>query len=115
LVSKADAREFWVMLPTQLKAAGIKVNLPANHRLDSAMTGEVVTAVSTAREAMDSVTAKIAAAKAKAAAGRPAELKARQAVYNKRAYLKRRAKKLACQQPQESQGGAEPSPLANAA
>ena len=115
LVAKPDAREYWVMLPTQLKAAGIKVNLPPNHKLDSAMTGEVVTAVSTAREAMDSVTAKIAAAKAKAAAARPAELKARQAVYNKRAYLKRRAKKLACQQSQESQGGAEPSPLANAA
>ena len=81
LVTKAQASQFWVMLPSYLHAAGIKVDLPANHNLDSAMTAARVLSVSTAQAAMKSVMAKLAEAKVKAAAKRPAELKTRQAEY----------------------------------
>jgi hypothetical protein len=112
LVSKEAARLFWVMLPTQL--AGIPVRLPNGHKLDSAMTEEVKAYVAAACEAMKPVTAKLDAAKAKADAARPAELKARLAVYNKRAYTKRQALKLAAQQLPQPPTGTEP-PLAHAA
>jgi hypothetical protein len=59
------------------------------------MTPEISQAATAAGEAMKSVVAKLAEAKAKAEAARPAELKARQAEYNKRAYLKRKAKEQA--------------------
>jgi hypothetical protein len=53
LVTKQEAREYWVMLPTWLKAKGeIRVELPQNHKLDSAITEEVKTAVSAACDAM---------------------------------------------------------------
>lgn len=100
LVTKAQAREYWVMLSSHLKQAGVQVNLPEGHDLDSALTSEVTTAAAAAGEAMKGAMAKLAEAKAKAEAARPAELKARQAVYNKRAYLKRKAKQQAAEQPQ---------------
>jgi hypothetical protein len=70
------------------------------------MTSEVSTAVSAGCQAMSLVTSKIAEAKTKAAAAKPGELKARQAAYNKKACLKRKAKKLAAQPPQGSQAEA---------
>jgi hypothetical protein len=111
LVTKEGARLFWVMLPTQL--AGIPVKLPEGHKLDSAMTDEVKAAVSAACETMKPVTARLAEAKAKAAAARPAELKARTAIYNKRAFLKRKAKQLAAEQQHKSQPGTEPASPGN--
>jgi len=108
LVKKPEARKFWLMLPACLKAGSdIKISLPANHQLDSAMTSEVSTAVSAGCQAMSLATAKITEAKTKAAAAKPGELKARQAAYNKKACLKRKAKKLAAQPSQESQAGDE--------
>jgi len=107
LVKKPEARKFWLMLPSCLKAGSdIKISLPANHQLDSAMTSEVSTAVSAGCQAMSLVTSKIAEAKTKAAAAKPGEVKARQAAYNKKACLKRKAKKLAAQPPQGSQAEA---------
>jgi hypothetical protein len=53
LVTKQEARDYWVMLPTWLKAKGaIEVELPRGHKLDSAITEEVKNAVAAAREAM---------------------------------------------------------------
>jgi hypothetical protein len=112
LVKKPDACEYWVMLPSHLKEAGVKAKLPAGHKLDSAMTPQLAGLVSTAQQAAQAAAAKLTEAKAKAAANQPAELKARQAVYNKRAYLKRKANKLA-QQGEQSQSGAGPAPDAN--
>lgn len=114
LVTNADARQYWVMLPKHLTAAGVKVNLPANHKLDSAMTSELATKVSTACEAAKQAAMKLGEVKAKAADARPAELKARQAVYNKRAYLKRKARELAAEQQHESQPGDGTQPAGNA-
>jgi hypothetical protein len=115
LVKKPEARKFWLMLPSCLKAGSdIKISLPANHQLDSAMTSEVSTAVSAGCQAMSLVTAKIAEAKTKAAAAKPRELKARQAAYNMKACLKRKAKKLAAQPPQGYQAG-DVAPLPKAA
>jgi hypothetical protein len=63
LVTKQEAREYWVMLPTWLKAKGaIVVDLPKGHRLDSAITETVKTAVSAACEAMSAFKEDIAAA-----------------------------------------------------
>jgi hypothetical protein len=112
LVKKPDACEYWVMLPSHLKEAGVKAKLPAGHKLDSAMTPQLAGLVSTAQQAAQAAAAKLTEAKAKAAANRPAELKARQAVYNKRAYLKRKSNKLA-QQGEQSQSGAGPAPDGN--
>jgi len=54
LVTKDDARQFWLMLPTWLtKDSVIEVNLPAGHKLDSAMTPNVTCGVSTAGAAME--------------------------------------------------------------
>jgi hypothetical protein len=66
LVTKQEAREYWVMLPTWLKAKGaIEVELPQRHKLDSAMTETVKTAVSAACEAMSAFKEDVAAADAK--------------------------------------------------
>ena len=63
LVTKLEAREYWVMLPTWLKAKGeIRVELPKNHKLDSAITEEVKTAVSAACDAMSAFEQDVAAA-----------------------------------------------------
>jgi len=56
LVNKQQAREYWIMLPTWLKAKrAIEVELPKGHKLDSALTDTVKTAVSAACEAMSSL------------------------------------------------------------
>lgn len=56
LVTKQQAREYWVMLPTWLKQKrAIEVELPKGHRLDSALTHTVKTAVSAACEAMSAL------------------------------------------------------------
>lgn len=115
LVTKPAARGYWVLLPSHFQRAGVTVNLPVGHKLDSAMTSEVTTAVLAAGEAMKAAMAKLSEAKAKAAAARPTELKARRAVYNKRAVMKRKAKELAALQAQESHGGADTPPLPQAA
>lgn len=53
LVTKQDAREYWVMLPAWLRRKReIKVELPQGHKLDSAITEAVKAAVSSACEAM---------------------------------------------------------------
>jgi hypothetical protein len=63
LVTKADAREYWVMLPTWLKEkADIRVELPKNHKLDSAITEDVKTAVSAACEAMGALKREVSTA-----------------------------------------------------
>lgn len=63
LVTKQEAHEYWVMLPTWLKAkAVIKVELPKGHKLDSAITEEVKSAVSAACEAMSAFKQDVAAA-----------------------------------------------------
>ena len=63
LVTKADAREYWVMLPTWLREkAQIKVVLPKNHKLDSAITEDVKTAVSAACGAMSALKDQVATA-----------------------------------------------------
>jgi hypothetical protein len=49
LVTKQEARQYWTMLPSWLKGNGeIEVELPKGHKLDSAITENVRTAVSTA-------------------------------------------------------------------
>jgi hypothetical protein len=54
LVTKDDARQFWLMLPTWLtKDSVIEVTLPTGHKLDSAMTPSVTCGVSTAGVAME--------------------------------------------------------------
>ena len=54
LVTKDDARQFWLMLPTWLtKDSVIEVTLPTGHKLDSAMTPSVTCGVSTAGAAME--------------------------------------------------------------
>ena len=56
LVTKQQAREYWVMLPTWLTTKrAIEVELPKGHKLDSALTNTVRTAVSAACEAMSSL------------------------------------------------------------
>ena len=63
LVTKQEAREYWVMLPTWLKAKGaIEVELPRGHKLDSAITETVKTTVSAACEAMSAFKEDVAAA-----------------------------------------------------
>lgn len=63
LVTKEAARQYWVMLPTWLKLRrAITVALPAGHKLDSAMTSEVTSAVSAACEAMHELKKDIAVA-----------------------------------------------------
>ena len=108
LVSKDQAMEYWIMLPSYLKAASVKVHLPSDHKLESAMTPAVTAAVSTASQAAQVAVTKLMAAKAATLAARPAELKAKRAIYNKRAILKRKAKELAARQ--AAQGGVEPAP-----
>lgn len=98
LVTKAQAREYWVMLPSHLQAAGVKVNLPPGHKLDSAMTPEISAAAQAAGAVIKDMVAKLAEAKAKVVANRPAELKAKIKEYNRRAYAKRQARKLAARQ-----------------
>ncbi|MGD0816736.1 MAG: hypothetical protein ABSA83_24360 [Verrucomicrobiota bacterium] len=111
LVSKADAKQFWVMLPSLLKAGGkVTVNLPANHQLDSAMTKEVVTAIPVACQAMGLATEKIAQAKAKITAAKSAASKARM---NKNGSEKPKAEELAAEQDKES-NGADVGALRNA-
>jgi hypothetical protein len=57
LVTKQQAREYWIMLPTWLRAkAAIQVELPRGHKLDSAITETVKTTVSAACEAMSAFT-----------------------------------------------------------
>jgi len=54
LVTKDEARQFWMLLPTWLtRKHPITINLPAGHKLDSAMTPGVVCGVSAAGAAMD--------------------------------------------------------------
>ena len=63
LVTKADAREYWVMLPTWLKEkADIRVELPKGHKLDSAITEDVKTAVSAACKAMNTLQQEVSSA-----------------------------------------------------
>jgi hypothetical protein len=112
LVSKADAKQFWVMLPSLLKAEGkVTVNLPANHQLDSAMTKEVVTAIPVACQAMGLATEKIAQAKAKITAAKSAASKPRM---NKNRSEKPKAEKLAAEKNKKSDG-ADVGALRNAA
>jgi hypothetical protein len=112
LVSKADAKQFWVMLPSLLKAEGkVTVNLPANHQLDSAMTKEVVTAIPVACQAMGLATEKIAQAKAKITAAKSAASKPRM---NKNRSEKPKAEKLAAEKNKKSDG-ADVCALRNAA
>jgi hypothetical protein len=62
LVTKQEAREYWAMLPTWIKAKGaIEVELPHGHKLDSAITETVKTTVSAACEAMSAFTNDVAA------------------------------------------------------
>jgi hypothetical protein len=62
LVTKQEAREYWVMLPTWLKAKGaVEAELPQGHKLDSAITETVKTTVSAACEAMSAFTNEVAA------------------------------------------------------
>jgi hypothetical protein len=63
LVTKADAREYWVMLPTWLRErADVRAELPKNHKLDSAITEDVKTAVSAACEAMSALKQEVSSA-----------------------------------------------------
>ena len=62
LVTKQEAREYWVMLPTWLKAKGaVEAELPQGHKLDSAITETVKTTVAAACEAMSAFTNEVAA------------------------------------------------------
>jgi hypothetical protein len=78
LVTKADARQFWVMLPSVLKSGNLVVNLPANHKLDSAMTKEVSAAIPVACQAMRAAAEKLAAAKSALSNARPIAFRKRQ-------------------------------------
>jgi hypothetical protein len=116
LVTKTDARKFWLMLPSLLKTGGdIQVNLPANHQLDSAMTKEVAAAIPVACQAMSRATAKTAAAKATLAAAKSKALKARNAAHSKKSREKTQAKKRAAQPEKGSDNAAGAPPLPKAA
>ena len=105
LVSKADARQFWVMLPALLKASGdVKVNLPAHHRLDSAMTKEVATAIPIACQAMSLAVGKLAAA-------RTVDIEQRRITRNKRLREIYKVEKLTARQ-NEGIAAADPLPKA---
>ncbi len=80
LVTKSEAREYWTMLPIWLKRKGdIKVELPNSHKLDSAITEEVKTAVSVACDAMHAFKRDMAAAEVQLNATKPAKHKTRRA------------------------------------
>ena len=89
LVTKSEAREYWAMLPTWLKQNHvIKFELPKDHKLDSAMTEEVKSAVSAACVAMGTFQSQVATAEAQSVAAKFQERKTRNSEYMK-AYRKR--------------------------
>lgn len=74
LVTKPEARQYWTMLPTWLKQRGeIEVELPKNHKLDSAITEGVQTTVSATRAAMNAFRQDVTATDARADAPRSAK------------------------------------------
>lgn len=78
LVTKLEARQYWSMLPTWLKRNGeINVELPKNHKLDSAITKEVKSAVSAACAAMRAFRQNIAGDEEQATAAKIAKHKPR--------------------------------------
>ena len=46
LVTKAETRKFWTMLPTHLQAEGIRVRLPSGNKLGSGAVADSITLVS---------------------------------------------------------------------
>lgn len=63
LVTKQEAREYWTILPTWLRQkAEIKIELPKSHKLDSAITEDVKSAVSAACDAMTALKQDVAGA-----------------------------------------------------
>lgn len=66
MVTKEEARQFWVMLPTCLSQGGnIPIQLPDGHQLDSALTTNVTSSVSAAREIFSQLQADMLEAKLK--------------------------------------------------
>ena len=60
LVTKEEASQFWVMLPTWLtRKHPIEIKLPPGHKLDSAMTPNVTSGVSAAGQAMQELHAEM--------------------------------------------------------
>jgi hypothetical protein len=68
LVTKEEAREYWEMIPTWLKAKGeISVELPEHHKLNSVLTEKIKATTANACKAMTAFRAELNAAKANAA------------------------------------------------
>jgi len=64
MVTKEEARQFWVMLPGCLAQGGnIPIQLPHGHQLDSALTTNVTSSVSAAREVFSQLQADMLKAK----------------------------------------------------
>lgn len=91
LVTKEQARQYWLLLPSRL--AGTPVQLPPGHQLDCPLNPEVEATIARAQESLEADQERAAEAKARKAAERPAQLKAKQAEYNRRARLKAKERK----------------------
>lgn len=99
LVTKDEARLFWTMLPTWLTQKNdIPVHLPAGHKLDSAMSVNVVNGVSAATAAMDQLQSEMSQAEQEWRTKDEAMRVAKKAVQQATFQAKRKAARLAKKQ-----------------